>query len=49
VDAILNGKKIELSGDVDEHQLLLIAPGDYRAMLSGKSHFSDRDVLFQRY
>jgi hypothetical protein len=49
VDAILNGKKVELSGGVDKHQALLIVPGDYRAMLPKKPRASSTAVLFQPY
>jgi len=49
VDAILDGRKVELSGGVDKHQSLLIAPGDYWAMLSKKPRAGVRDVLFQHY
>jgi len=49
VDAILNGKKVELFGAVDKHQALLIVPGDYRAMLQKKKRTSNSEVLFQNY
>jgi hypothetical protein len=49
VDAILNGKKVELFGGVDKHQALLIVPGDYRAMLPKKPRASSTEVLFQPY
>jgi hypothetical protein len=49
VDAILNGKKVELFGGVDKHQLHLIVPGDYEAMLPKKPISGGREVLFQSY
>jgi hypothetical protein len=49
VDAILNGKKVELFGSVDKHQSLLIVPGDYRAMLPNRPRASSIEVLFQHY
>ncbi len=49
VDAILNGKKIELFGSVDKRQLPLIVPGDYKAMLSKKPRTNGSEVLFQSY
>ena len=49
MDAILNGKKVELFGGVDTHQAPFIVPGDYRAMLPKKSRPSSSEVLFQNY
>ena len=49
VDAILNGKKVELFGGVDKHQAPLIVPGDYRAMLPKRPRPSSSEVLFQNY
>jgi hypothetical protein len=49
VDAILNGKKVELFGGFDKHQALLIVPGDYRAMLPKNPRASSTEVLFQPY
>ena len=49
VDAILNGKKVELSGLVDKRQAFLIVPGDYRAMLPTKPHGNNSDGLFQSW
>jgi len=49
VDAILNGKKVELLGVVDKDRTFLIVPGDYRAMLSKKTRVSSSEVLFQQY
>ena len=49
VNAILNGKKLELSGGADQHQLLLIAPGDYRARLYKKPRAGSNQILFQQY
>jgi hypothetical protein len=49
VDAILNGKKVELFGGVDKHQSLLLVPGDYRAMVPKKSRAGGSEILFQDY
>jgi len=49
VDAILDGKKVELSGGVNKNQMLLIVPGDYRAMLPNKPRAVGSAVLFQHY
>jgi hypothetical protein len=49
VDAILDGKKVELSGGVSKNQMLLIVPGDYRAMLPKRTRAGGSAVLFQRY
>jgi hypothetical protein len=49
LDAILNGKKVELFGAVDKHQSALIVPGDYRAMLPKKPRVGGSEVLFQNY
>jgi hypothetical protein len=49
VDAILDGKKVELSGGVNKNQMLLIVPGDYRAMLPKRPRASGSAVLFQSY
>lgn len=48
-DAILDGKKVELSGGADKHQAHFIATGDYRAMLVKKPRADGREILFQRY
>jgi hypothetical protein len=49
VDAILNGKKVDLFGVADKRQSVLLAPGDYRAMLSKKPRLGGSAVLFQNY
>ena len=49
VDAVLNGKKVELLGSADKSQLALLVPGDYQAMLEKKSRAGGKEVLFQRY
>jgi len=49
IDAVMDGKKIELFGSTDEHQSVLIVPGDYRAMLLKKPRSSRSEALFQRY
>jgi hypothetical protein len=49
VDAIFNGKKVELFGGVDKHQLQLIVPGDYWAMLPKRPLAGGSEVLFQGY
>ena len=49
VDAILNGKKVELFGGVDKRRSALIALGDYRAMLPKKPRAGGSEVLFQGY
>ena len=49
VDASLDGKKVELFGAVDKHQSLLVAPGDYFAMLPKKARDGGNAVLGQSY
>jgi len=49
VDAVLNGKKVELLGGADKSQLALVVPGDYRVMLLKKPRAGGKEVLFQRY
>jgi hypothetical protein len=48
-DAILDGKKLEIFGAVDEHQVSLIAPGDYLASLWKKPRDGGKPVLGQTY
>ena len=51
VDAVLNGKKVELWGDskIREQQFALIAPGDYTAQLINDTHNADQTVVSQNY
>ena len=49
VDAVVNGKKVELYGGVDKRQVALIVPGDYRAMLSKNTAPGGSGALFQDY
>lgn len=49
VDAILNGKKVELFGTVDKHNVSFIVPGDYWAMLPNKPRVGGSEVLSQGY
>jgi hypothetical protein len=49
VDAILDGKKVELSGWVDSKESLLIVPGDYLALLPKKLRDGGGAALGQQY
>ena len=51
VDAVLNGKKVELSGDskIGKQRLALVAPGDYSAELINDEHNADQTVVSQDY
>ncbi|HZB89307.1 MAG TPA: hypothetical protein VE291_11650 [Terracidiphilus sp.] len=51
VDAILNGKKIELWGDskIGKQRWALVAPGDYTAQLTSDEHNADQSVVSQNY
>ena len=49
VDAVMNGKKLELFGEADKGRARLILPGDHRARLPRKSHSGDSEVLFEKY
>jgi hypothetical protein len=51
VDAILNGKKIELSGNavIVEHTVMLISPGDYSVKIIRDAHNSDSTLFNQEY
>lgn len=50
-DAILNGKKIELSGDSvkDKKATALIIPGDYQAKLTRDNHSTNDALFMQEY
>jgi hypothetical protein len=50
-DAVLNGKKIELSGTdpIVKKTLMLIAPGDYPVKLTKDNHNSDGTLFSQNY
>jgi hypothetical protein len=50
-DAVLNGKKIELSGNdpIVKKTLMLIAPGDYPVKLTKDNHNSDGTLFSQEY
>jgi hypothetical protein len=51
VDAVLNGKKIELWGDskVGKLKSAILAPGDYTAQLTNDGHNADETVISQDY
>jgi len=49
VDAILNGKKVEMFGVIDKHHDSLVGPGDYWAMLPKKPRVRGGEVLYQDY
>jgi hypothetical protein len=51
VDAVLNGKKVELWGDskIGKQRLALVAPGDYAAQLTRDEHNADQTVVSQAY
>lgn len=49
VDAIVNGKKVELFGEADKDRALQFSPGDYRAILARKPRANGKEVLFQNY
>ena len=51
VDAVLNGKKVELWGDskIGKQQLALVAPGDYTAQLTSDEHSADQTVVSRIY
>lgn len=51
VDAVLQGKKIELSGnEIDiKKKLVLVAPGDYYVRLIGSDNSSSRTFFSQTY
>ena len=50
-DAIVNGKKIELSGAnvIDKKVIMLIIPGDYQVKLTKDNHNSDNTLISQEY
>jgi hypothetical protein len=50
-DAVLNGKKIELSGSaiITMNNYSLIKPGDYQIRLTKDIHNSDRTLFSQAY
>ena len=50
-DAVLNGKKLELSGSavILQKQSVLIIPGDYQAWLTKDIHNADSTVIRQDY
>ena len=50
-DAIVNGKKIELSGVdvIDKKDEMLIIPGDYSARLTKDIHNADSTAIHQEY
>jgi hypothetical protein len=50
-DTILNGKKLQLSGNavIVKKTLMLIAPGDYTAKLLKDNHNSDGSLFNQEY
>lgn len=51
VDAVLNGKKVELWGDAKIGKLKssILAPGDYKAQLTEDEHNADRTAVSQDY
>jgi hypothetical protein len=51
VDAVINGKKIELWGDskIGKQKSSVLAPGDYKAQLTGDEHNADRTAVSQDY
>ncbi len=51
VDAILDGKKVELWGQskIGKYQLALLAPGDYTAQLTKDNHNANQTVISQNY
>lgn len=49
VDADVNGRKVELFGQVDKYSSPLIVPGDYQASLPKKTRDGGREVLSQMY
>ena len=51
VDAVLNGKKVELWGDskIGKQRWALVAPGDYTAELTNDEHDADKAVVSQNY
>jgi hypothetical protein len=50
-NAILDGKKFELSGNVVyiKRSMLLLSPGDYQAKLTKDSHKTDSTLFSQEY
>ena len=51
VDAVLNGKKVELWGDskIGKQRWALVAPGDYAAQLTNDEHNANQTVISQNY
>lgn len=51
VDAVLNGKKVELVGPakIYNHDSVVIVPGDYVARLKAEYHNADSSVVHQDY
>lgn len=51
VDAVMNGKKVELWGDakIGKQKSSIIAPGDYKAQLTDDEHNADRTAISQDY
>jgi hypothetical protein len=51
VDAVLNGRKVELWGDskIGKLQSAVLAPGDYTAQLANDGHNTDQTVISQDY
>jgi hypothetical protein len=51
VDAVMNGKKVELWGDsmIGKQKSSILAPGDYKAQLTSDGHNADRTAISQDY
>jgi hypothetical protein len=51
VDAVMNGKKVELWGDstIGKQKSSILVPGDYKAQLTNDGHNADRTAISQDY